>query len=412
MIPLRTATEYANKVIRARVAAAPRLPRARARPRTTSTRPCPADAAAARRRARRRCAPGCGSGPGCSPPWSATSPTRPPRSPTGSGMCAPEASTTTCAWAAYPLTALRRADVRRRIVVSDTGATLFSGRLGDRLDVTGHAATRRRAPSTTASTDDILEALPDGLDTVVAERGRTLLRRPAAAAGAGPRAGRRPGDPGAGRADLRRRRPHRGPDRRPAARPPRRPHHGRGHHQPAGARRRRRGRLPAATAGSSPTGTHARPARPRRRLPRRRHPRGRAGRRSSADERHAPRCPSPTPASVRRYAAAWPAHAPAAALAARWRCTCSPRWPRWPRRGCSATWSRPSTSGTTVGHVDQVIAGAGRVPGRCRPCSPGTPATSARCSASRCWPSCARTSSATRSRCRSASSSRPARATC
>ena len=35
-----------------------------------------------------------------------------------------------------------------------------------------------------------------------------------------------------------------------------------------------------------------------------------------------------------------------------------------------------------------------------------------RCWASRCWPSCARTSSATPSRCRSASSSRPAPATC
>ena len=38
---------------------------------------------------------------------------------------------------------------------------------------------------------------------------------------------------------------------------------------------------------------------------------------------------------------------------------------------------------------------------RCRRCSPATPATSARCSASRCWPSCARTSSATPSPCRS-----------
>jgi ABC-type multidrug transport system fused ATPase/permease subunit len=71
-----------------------------------------------------------------------------------------------------PLTALARADVRRRIVVSDTGATLFSGPLRDRLDVSGTGAVD--AALATAATEDILEALPDGLDTVVAERGRTF----------------------------------------------------------------------------------------------------------------------------------------------------------------------------------------------------------------------------------------------
>ena len=71
-----------------------------------------------------------------------------------------------------PLTALPRADVRRRIVVSDTGSTLFSGRLGDRLDVSGTGAVHDALA--TASTEDILEALADGMDTVVAERGRTF----------------------------------------------------------------------------------------------------------------------------------------------------------------------------------------------------------------------------------------------
>ena len=71
-----------------------------------------------------------------------------------------------------PLTRLRRTEVRRRIVVSDTGATLFSGRLAERLDVLGHGELERALD--TASAQDILVALPEGLDTEVAERGRTF----------------------------------------------------------------------------------------------------------------------------------------------------------------------------------------------------------------------------------------------
>jgi ABC-type multidrug transport system fused ATPase/permease subunit len=71
-----------------------------------------------------------------------------------------------------PLTALRTHEVRRRIVVSDTAAALFSGRLGDRLDVTGHGDVARAL--TTASADDILQALPEGLDAEVTERGRSF----------------------------------------------------------------------------------------------------------------------------------------------------------------------------------------------------------------------------------------------
>jgi ABC-type multidrug transport system fused ATPase/permease subunit len=71
-----------------------------------------------------------------------------------------------------PLTLLHRAEVRRRIVVSDTAATLFSGRLADRLDVNGTGDVDRALD--TASAGDILEALPEGLETVVAERGRTF----------------------------------------------------------------------------------------------------------------------------------------------------------------------------------------------------------------------------------------------
>jgi ABC-type multidrug transport system fused ATPase/permease subunit len=73
-----------------------------------------------------------------------------------------------------PLTSMRRADVRRLVVVSDTGSMLFSGPLGAGLDVTGEGpASVERALETTSSAD-ILEALPDGLATEVAERGRTF----------------------------------------------------------------------------------------------------------------------------------------------------------------------------------------------------------------------------------------------
>ena len=71
-----------------------------------------------------------------------------------------------------PLTQLRRREVRERIVVSDTGATLFSGRLADRLDVGGRGGLE--GALATASADDILDGLPDGLETEVAERGRSF----------------------------------------------------------------------------------------------------------------------------------------------------------------------------------------------------------------------------------------------
>ncbi len=70
------------------------------------------------------------------------------------------------------LVALSREEVRRRVVVSHTGSVLFSGRLGERLDVTGRGDVERAL--LTASAQDVLDALPERLDTVVAERGRTF----------------------------------------------------------------------------------------------------------------------------------------------------------------------------------------------------------------------------------------------
>ncbi|HEX5771543.1 MAG TPA: ABC transporter ATP-binding protein [Nocardioidaceae bacterium] len=77
-------------------------------------------------------------------------------------------------WGGVPLGALDRGAVRRRIVVSDTGSALFSGPLEAQLDIrgAGHQAVARAL--WTASADDVLESLPDGLETFVTERGRSF----------------------------------------------------------------------------------------------------------------------------------------------------------------------------------------------------------------------------------------------
>ena len=65
--------------------------------------------------------------------------------------------------------------VRRRVLVSDHDPRLFTGRLAAELDPTGSTpADRLLAAVHTASAEDVLEALPDGLATEVAERGRTF----------------------------------------------------------------------------------------------------------------------------------------------------------------------------------------------------------------------------------------------
>ena len=65
--------------------------------------------------------------------------------------------------------------VRRRVLVSEHDPRLFTGRLGEELDPTGTApAERVLAAVETASASDVLEALPGGLDSEVAERGRSF----------------------------------------------------------------------------------------------------------------------------------------------------------------------------------------------------------------------------------------------
>ncbi|WP_182524433.1 ABC transporter transmembrane domain-containing protein [Nocardioides dongkuii] len=169
MIPLRTATEYANKFVRARVSARRvchvlALTPDHTDP-ATPVEPPPPGGELHDARTGLRVRPG---------GLVAVVSERPDEAAALAdrlGMCAAEVDDHV-RLGGVPLSAMRRSDVRSRVVVSDTGATLFSGRLADRLDASGTGDVTSALD--TASADDILEALPDGLDTVVAERGRTF----------------------------------------------------------------------------------------------------------------------------------------------------------------------------------------------------------------------------------------------
>jgi ABC-type multidrug transport system fused ATPase/permease subunit len=169
MIPLRTATEYANKLIRGRVAAT-RVCRVlvlipdHTDPETVApSPPTGSDLVDVRSGLHVRA--------GLLTAVVADQPDESAALADRLGMCAPVVDDDV-RLGGVPLPALARADVRERIVVSDTGATFFSGRLGDRLDVRGRGDLERALD--TASADDIFDAIDDGLDTIVAERGRTF----------------------------------------------------------------------------------------------------------------------------------------------------------------------------------------------------------------------------------------------
>jgi ABC-type multidrug transport system fused ATPase/permease subunit len=67
------------------------------------------------------------------------------------------------------------AELRRRIVVAETDPRLFTGTLRDELDPWGvHDDETILAALSVASGDDVLEALPGGLDNEVEERGRAF----------------------------------------------------------------------------------------------------------------------------------------------------------------------------------------------------------------------------------------------
>jgi len=169
MIPLRTATEYANKIIRARVAAA-RVVRVLAlEPEVAApASPAPSPPVGAPLLDVRT---GLQVRPGVLTALVSEQPDESAALADRLGMMHTPVDDEV-RLGGVPLTALAPGEVRRRIVVSDTAAMLFSGRLGDRLDVTGRGDLDGALD--TAAVTDVLDALPDGLDAVVAERGRSF----------------------------------------------------------------------------------------------------------------------------------------------------------------------------------------------------------------------------------------------
>ena len=140
--------------------------------------------------------------------------------------------------------------VRRWILVSDSGSIMFSGVLSEELDPRGTGDGAALAAALHASSaEDVVDALPEGLSADVEERGRSFSGRAAPAARSGPRAGRRPRHPRARRPHVGGRRPHRVHHRRAAASPPERAYHRRHHHQPAAARPGGPGRVPRGRRG-------------------------------------------------------------------------------------------------------------------------------------------------------------------
>lgn len=169
LIPLRTATEYASKIIRARVAAR-RICRVLALspdhhdPATPAGSP-PEGSVLADARTGLRVEPGRLTAIVAEQPELAA------ELADRLGMCASEADDDVTL-GGVPLTQLATAEVRRRVVVSDSGAELFAGPLAAALDPFGHGGVEDALR--TADGEDILDALPDRLAAVVTERGRSF----------------------------------------------------------------------------------------------------------------------------------------------------------------------------------------------------------------------------------------------
>jgi ABC-type multidrug transport system fused ATPase/permease subunit len=99
----------------------------------------------------------------------------PPGHPGGVPRTPPDGAGDAVTLGGVPLRDLPLEVVRRRVLVSEHDPRLFTGRLADELDPTGAApAGRVLAAVHTASAEDVLEALPEGLATEVEERGRSF----------------------------------------------------------------------------------------------------------------------------------------------------------------------------------------------------------------------------------------------
>ena len=168
MLPLRTATEYANKLIRARVAADRVLAVLRLQPEVVDPvdpAPEPSDDTL------RDPVSGFVARPGRLTALVGEEPAQSAALADRLGYVVPSDATL----GGVPMSRLPREVLRRRVLVSDTTATLFSGRLRDEL--TGGRQVSEPALASalhTASAGDVLEALPDGLDEMVEERGRSF----------------------------------------------------------------------------------------------------------------------------------------------------------------------------------------------------------------------------------------------
>jgi len=170
LVPLRTATEFANKLIRALVAARrfcavwavqPSI----ADPDPAAELPLPAGGALIDPESGLVVVPGrLTAVVAASPDHAARIADRLGRYDTGE-----------VTYGGVPLDAAPRREVRRRVLVSDASSTVFSGPLRRAVDPWGTADQQTLADALTAAcADDVLESLPDGWDTVVEERGRSL----------------------------------------------------------------------------------------------------------------------------------------------------------------------------------------------------------------------------------------------
>ncbi|MGI8615144.1 MAG: ABC transporter ATP-binding protein [Nocardioidaceae bacterium] len=168
VIPLRTATEFANKVIRARVATARLI-------RILSLEPDFAEpvtpAAEPGGRTLVDAASGFVARPGEMTALVSDDSGETVRLADRLGRFAPGDVTLD----GVALAELPMAVVRRRVLVSDTAATLFSGVLRDELDIRDDTTDEElMAVIRTASADDVLVGLPEGLSADVEERGRSF----------------------------------------------------------------------------------------------------------------------------------------------------------------------------------------------------------------------------------------------